>query len=328
MTLCDGGIIIKTVEFPDLNLFFQFDGTAFAIGTFEIRWYAVWIATGLVLAVMFALWQGKRYDIARDDILDVTLYGAIVAILCARIYFVLFNLDYYLANPLQILNTRGGGIAIYGAIIGAALTVVWYCKRKKMSILNFYDLGCMGMLIGQIIGRWGNFVNAEAYGSETTLPWRMVILDAYTGQYIGVHPTFLYESLWNLATLIILFAYSKSRKFYGEIFLWYVVSYGIGRAWIEQLRVDSLPYNGSYKVSQIVGLATAIIAVGFLVYAYRRVWEGTLRLPHGAYERMHGLPIPAMATGVSDTTDLDSVREAEAQDTSEIHNIGDTGDTP
>ncbi len=250
-----------TVGFPGLGLELLVNDTAFSVFGFAIKWYAICIASGLILGVVFALWQSKNFGVSRDAVYDIGLWGAIGAIVCARAYFVINNIDYYVDKPWEVFNTRGGGMAIYGAIIGAVVVAFFYCKRKKVDLPSMFDLGALGMLIGQAIGRWGNFFNVEAYGTATNLPWRMRIYDVYTASMAEVHPTFLYESLWNALTFVILFAYNKHKKFKGEIFLMYIASYGLGRAWIEALRVDSLPYNASYRTSQIVAIITFVVSV-------------------------------------------------------------------
>jgi phosphatidylglycerol:prolipoprotein diacylglycerol transferase len=209
---------------------------------------------------------GQACWLPQDTMVDIALYATPIAIICARIYFVFWNFKDYKDNLLSIFAIWEGGIAIYGGIIGGVATAYIYCRIKKIPWTKVFDVGAMGLLIGQIIGRWGNFVNVEAYGSETNLPWRMEIMNTEVGRIMSVHPTFLYESLWNLAGLIGLFFYRKHKKYDGEIFLLYATWYGLGRMWIEQLRVDSLPYTASFKISQIVAGISAIIGISLIIY--------------------------------------------------------------
>ena len=200
-------------------------------------------------------------------------------IIGARLYYVIFYLDLY-RNPdgsldfQRMLRIWDGGLAIYGGIIVAILTLLVFCKIKKIPFLAFADVGSFGMLIGQLVGRWGNFVNVEAYGAPTDLPWRMGIYDTVNGvyQYMEVHPTFLYESLWNLVGFLLLaLVVAKHRKFDGQIFLGYIAWYGLGRAWIEGLRTDSLYFfSTGLRVSQILALISFVLALAVMIVQLRR----------------------------------------------------------
>ncbi|MEG0803945.1 MAG: prolipoprotein diacylglyceryl transferase, partial [Pygmaiobacter sp.] len=228
--------MVNLVQFPALGLEFTVNRVAFSIGGFDFYWYGLLIASGLLLGALFALSQAKHFGINEDRMLDVIMVGTIGSIVCARAYYVIFA-------PFEYaINIRDGGIAIYGAIIGAFFFGWLACKWRKVPSLPMFDLASMGFLIGQTIGRWGNFVNQEAFGTNTTAPWGM--LSAQTGAYLAtvqqslaaegvivnpampVHPTFLYESLWCLAGFVMLFLYRKHRKFDGEILLFYVMWYG------------------------------------------------------------------------------------------------------
>ena len=257
--------MINRVGFPGLNLDFELNRVAFSLFGKNIYWYALIIVTGLLLATLFGIYEGKRVGLPKDTILDILLIGTPSAIICARLYFVISNYTDYIHSPFSIIKIWEGGIAIYGAIIGAVVSAYIYCKVKKLNVALVFDVCCIGLLIGQIVGRWGNFVNAEAYGSITDLPWRMEIFSRELGETVCVHPTFLYESLWNFIGFIGILIYRKHKKFNGEIFLLYITWYGLGRMWIEQLRVDSLPYNASFKISQIVAVITAIIGIYFII---------------------------------------------------------------
>ncbi|MEG2858244.1 MAG: prolipoprotein diacylglyceryl transferase, partial [Clostridia bacterium] len=204
-----------------------------------------------------------------DNFIDALIWAVPVAIIFARLYYVAFNFEPYRNDPIKILYIWEGGIAIYGSIIGAIAAMAVYCKVKKISLLSMLDLGVLGLLIGQTIGRWGNFVNGEAYGTATNLPWRMEIFDVESMSRMAVHPTFLYESLWNIIGFILLHFRSKKRRFKGEIFLLYTAWYGFGRGLIEGLRTDSLYFMGTgLRVSQFLGFATCLIAVVILFIKY------------------------------------------------------------
>ena len=246
-----------------------------------IRWYGIIICTGLILAVLFCCRQSKKYGITEDNIYDMMIWQIPLCILGARLYYVIFYLDLFRnadgsLNPGRMIAIWDGGLAIYGAIITAYLVLHIFCRKKKISFGAFADLGVMGLLIGQAVGRWGNFVNREAFGGETTLPWRMRVW-VTASEYIEVHPTFLYESLWNLIGLgLIVFVIAKRRSFDGENACFYFIWYGLGRAWIEGLRTDTLKLFGwelfgqPIRVSQLLSVALAAAALGVLIVNKRR----------------------------------------------------------
>ena len=236
---------------------------------FEIKWYGVIIAVGVLLAVLYAMRRAKDFGLTGDDILNMLLVGLPCAIVGARLYYVIFEWDRFFGAGIpwyQFLNLREGGLAIYGGIIGASLALILYCglsKKRRAQMLPSFDIIGLGLLIGQAIGRWGNFFNREAHGGVTNSFLRMGIIE--NGQLIYVHPTFLYESLWNLIGLALIHFLSKKRKFDGQVFLYYIIWYGLGRAWIEGLRTDSL-YWGPFRVSQILAAVSCLLAVGVLLY--------------------------------------------------------------
>ena len=246
-----------------------------------IRWYGIIICTGLILAVLFCCRQSKKYGITEDNIYDMMIWQIPLCIIGARLYYVIFYLDLFRnadgsLNPGRMIAIWDGGLAIYGAIITAYLVLHIFCRKKKISFGAFADLGAMGLLIGQAVGRWGNFVNREAFGGETTLPWRMRVW-VTASEYIEVHPTFLYESLWNLIGLgLIVFVIAKRRSFDGENACFYFICYGLGRAWIEGLRTDTLKLFGwelfgqPIRVSQLLSVALAAAALGVLIVNKRR----------------------------------------------------------
>ena len=242
----------------------------FSIGAFEVRFYGLIIALGLVLAVVYSLRRKEQFGLSEDDLLDGVLWIAPFAIVCARLYYCAFEWDMYKDNPISVLYIWEGGIAIYGAVIGAAIGVFIHCKFiKKISILATLDLVSLGFMIGQFIGRWGNFFNREAHGGVTESFLRMGLLNPVTGSGAYYHPTFLYESAWNLVGFILIHFLSKKRKYDAQVALYYVAWYGLGRAFIEGLRTDSL-WWGNFRVSQVLAAASCLIAVVvLLVMAFR-----------------------------------------------------------
>jgi len=262
---------MNPIRFPGLGLEFLIDPVAFTILRKDIYWYGIIIATGFLLAIIFASYEAKRVGQNSEAIMDVVLWGTPAAIIGARLYYVIFNWSQYKDSPGEIIAIWHGGLAIYGAIIAAVVTTILYCKYKKVNFWEISDVCSFGLLIGQAIGRWGNFVNQEAYGAQTNLPWRMEIFSKELGTYIAVHPTFLYESLWNTLGFLLLLFYRKKKKFNGEIFLLYTLWYGFGRFWIEGLRADSL-YLGSIRISQLVAVLAVVGSI--IMIFYRRKKEG------------------------------------------------------
>ena len=266
------------VSFPGLfpNFEINIDPVALHIGH-GIYWYGIIIALGFLLAVVFCTRRAHRYGIQQDDLYDLLIIATPLSIIGARLYYVIFYLDLF-RNPDggidfgRAVAIWDGGLAIYGGVIAAVLTVFFVCRYKKISVGAMLDLGCMGLLIGQMIGRWGNFINREAFGGETTLPWRMRLWES-ADHLIEVHPTFFYESLWNLiGLLLIVFVIEKYRKFDGENFLFYLFWYGLGRAWIEGLRTDSLYlfdwtiFGEPIRVSQMLSVVLCIAALLVMIY--------------------------------------------------------------
>lgn len=251
------------VKFPGLGLDFEINNVAFSIFGFEIYWYALIIVTGLILAVLYAMKRSKRFGLDRDDMLDVIIVGFICSIIGARLYYIIFY-DHKFDSLWDAINLRDGGIAIYGAVIGAFLGGGLMCRKKKMSVLAMFDVTGISFLIGQGIGRWGNFTNQEAFGTPTDLPWGMQ--SANTGN-VPVHPCFLYESIWCLAGFALLhFLSRKWYKFKGQYFLMYLLWYGLGRMWIEGLRTDSLwLIPNVIRVSQLLAVVCVIATIPLLV---------------------------------------------------------------
>lgn len=256
------------ISFPGLGIEVN-PSDGFFIGNFEIKWYAVVIAFGLLLAVLYAMRRCKEFGLTADDIYNIVFVGLPSAIVGARAYYVIFEWKQYFGPGIpwyKCLMIRDGGLAIYGAVIAALLAATIYCmtsRKRRAKLLPYMDIGSIGLLIGQGIGRWGNFFNREAHGGETTNFLRMGLIEH--GQQIFVHPTFLYESVWNLVGVVILHFVSKKRKFDGQIILCYLAWYGLGRAFIEGLRTDSL-YIGPFRVSQLLAAVTCVVSAAILVY--------------------------------------------------------------
>ena len=255
-----------TISFPGLGLSFNPSRVAFSIGSKPIYWYGIIIAAGFLLAVYYAMKRADQFGLTQDNIIDMLICAVPLAIIGARAYYCLFSWNLYKDDPIRVLYIWEGGLAIYGGVIGAVIGLFIYTKVKKVKTSAMLDIGGLGLLIGQSIGRWGNFMNREAFGAQTNSFLRMGLTDA-SGATIYVHPTFLYESVWNAIGLLILHFYSKRRKFDGQIFLMYLGWYGLGRMFIEGLRTDSL-YVGSsnLRVSQLLAGICFLAVVIFLVY--------------------------------------------------------------
>lgn len=252
---------MKRVFFPGLNLEFNISKIAFRIFGIEIYWYAILIVSAICLALIIFKKRDGLYKIKFSDILDLMLYLIPIAIISARLYYIVFNLDYYLQRPDEIINIRSGGIAIYGALIGGIITCLVFCRKRKINLLDLLDYIVPGLVLGQAIGRLGNFVNVEAYGSVTNSLFRMGIIES--GTYIEVHPTFLYESLACFVIFVILLVIKNKRIFNGQIVFTYLGLYSLQRFFVEGLRVDSLMI-GNIRVSQM--LSAIIFVVSVIIY--------------------------------------------------------------
>jgi len=259
-----------TISFPGLGI----EGInpprtlPFSIFGKEIYLYGLIIAIGFLLAIVYVRFRVREFGTSFDRVTDAILFAVPLAIVCARIYYVAFRWEYYKDNPISALYIWQGGIAIYGGVIGAIVGLVLFSKLEKQKLTPYLDIMALGLLIGQLIGRWGNFFNREAYGAEifNNFFLRMGIEEA-NGAVRYWHPTFLYESVWNLVGLVLLHFLSKKRKYDGQTFLQYVAWYGLGRVWIEGLRTDSL-YLGStsIRVSQLLAGLSLAAAVGVMLY--------------------------------------------------------------
>jgi phosphatidylglycerol---prolipoprotein diacylglyceryl transferase len=265
------------VQFPGLwGLNFNINTWAFQIFGVKIFWYGIIIALSFLAAVLLAMKSCKKYDIKQDDILDLVLFTAPAAIIGARLYYVIFSWDQFKDNLWEIFMTRNGGLAIYGGVIGAFIVAWFFAKYKKIPFLHLLDFSVPYLALGQAIGRWGNFVNHEAFGTMTTLPWRMNG-DIYNDYLIsvsqntdllkaGVHPTFLYESLLDFAVFLFLAKFRKKKKITGEVLFLYLILYGAGRFLIEGLRTDSLMVGVSARVSQMLSLLLVILFTALFIY--------------------------------------------------------------
>lgn len=267
-----------TVQFPNLGMTFEINTTAFTIFGLEVKWYGILIAVGFLLAFIYALCSCKKMRIDQDKLIDVVIVGIIGGIIGARLYYVLFYAgDKYLKDPLSIFNITEGGLGIYGGIIGGLGFGAIMAKIRKLKIAPVLDVAALGFLIGQCIGRWGNFVNQEAFGTATDLPWAMYSENTVIEVGGAAHPCFLYESLWCLIGFILLHLFTrKLRRYDGQTFLLYVIWYGIGRFFIEGLRTDSLltPIF-DLRISQLVAAVSVLAGIVLLiVFRNRTVLTG------------------------------------------------------
>lgn len=275
------------IRFPHLGIEIASLGKGITIGGFTIAFYGMIIAFGMVMGYLMTAFQAKRTGQEPDLYLDLALWDIVFAVIGARIYYVIFTWDYYKDNLLQIFNTRGGGLAIYGGVIAGVITTIIFGKVRKQNFFQLLDTACIGLITGQIIGRWGNFCNREAFGGYTNGLFAMQLKQSDVAasnlthsvlkhaveidgtRYIQVHPTFLYESFWNIGVLIILLLFTKHRKYNGQIFLIYLLGYGLGRVWIEGLRTDQLIFFGTgVAVSQVLSGVLVVASAAILIYRF------------------------------------------------------------
>lgn len=283
------------VYFEGLGIEFDLPSVAFSIGGYEVHWYGIIIAFGFALAVLYGGRMAYKWKMSLDGMVDVLLWGTVFGIICARAYYVIFQWDYYSMHPGEIIAIWNGGIAIYGGIIGALIGAKIGCRVGKINFQNLLDLGALGLLIGQGIGRWGNFFNQEAFGANTDTAlfrmWSLKIRDTLAqdqadlllkGMEVdpetAVHPTFLYESIWCIAVFILLhIVVTKFRKFKGEIFLLYGIFYGLERTVVEGLRTDSLYVpNTAIRVSQLLSAVIVVVFTIWLIVMFVKLKRGTL----------------------------------------------------
>ena len=276
------------LSFVNLGITIQHLPNSITVFGFRIAFYGIIIGLGMLAGMAIAFSDARRRGQDPDVYLDFALYGIIFSIIGARAYYVIFDWDTYKDNLLQIFNTRGGGLAIYGGVIGAVITLIVFTRVRKMSFFSMADSGVLGLITGQIIGRWGNFFNCEAFGGYTNNLFAMRIKKSLVNPsmisrqlidheivengiaYIQVHPTFLYESVWNLCVLGFMLWYRKHKKFDGEIFLMYLAGYGFGRFWIERLRTDQLLLPNGFPVSQLLAGILVIGSILLLLYNWQK----------------------------------------------------------
>ena len=260
------------ISFPMLGDWSIDPPYSFNLFGLEIYFYGVIIALGFILAALYCAKRAKEFGLSSDELYELVIWLIPTCIIGARLYYVLFKLDYFIANPDRIFALRDGGLAIYGGIIAGIIVGIIWCRAKRIRVFAVADLTAFGLLIGQSVGRWGNFINREAFGAQTEIFCRMgLTVPGFETLY--VHPTFLYESLWNILGLIVLHIWSKKgkRKYDGQIFWLYILWYGLGRAWIEGLRSDSL-YIGStdIRVSQLLAIVSAVVSLVILIINARK----------------------------------------------------------
>ncbi|MDO5400091.1 MAG: prolipoprotein diacylglyceryl transferase [Eubacteriales bacterium] len=253
------------ITFPTFGIDVNPGRVLMEVGGFHVYYYGVVIAFGLFLAVIYAMIRCKSFGLKQDDILDGVLWVTPFAIVCARAYYVIFSWADYAKEPITALYIWEGGLAIYGGVLGAIVGILVLCRVKKLKVAAVLDIVLLGFLIGQSIGRWGNFFNREAFGAPTECFMRMGLLNTETGLTEYYHPTFLYESLWNAVGFFGLHFLSKHRRYDGQIALGYAAWYGLGRAIIEGLRMDSL-YWGPFRVSQVLAALSCLTATAILIY--------------------------------------------------------------
>lgn len=277
------------IRFPNLGITIQSLGKSFSIGSMDIAYYGLIIGIGMILGYLMATWQAVRLGQDKEIYLDLAIWAIVFGVIGARIYYIIFSWDYYRENPMEMFNVRGGGLAIYGGVIGGTLTVFVFSKLKKLHFLDLADTACAGLLVGQILGRWGNFFNREVFGGYTDnlfamqIPKADVRLSDITTQlaekavtidgicYIQVHPTFLYESVWNALVLLLVLFLTKRRKFRGQLFLTYLCGYGLGRFWIEGIRVDQLKlFHTSIPVSQLLSAILVAVSAGIMLCLWKK----------------------------------------------------------
>lgn len=274
-----------SISFPNLGIYLEDVGKSISVFGFDIAYYGIIIGIGVLAGILMAVHEAKRTNQNPETYYDLALYAVIFSIIGARLYYVIFSWDKYKDNLSSIFNIRQGGLAIYGGVIAAVITVYVFSRVKKLSFGKLVDTAVLGLVLGQIIGRWGNFFNREAFGEYTDGLFAMVLpLDAVRNSdvtslmlanlkvidgvaYIQVHPTFLYESLWNVGVLIVLLIWRKHKKFDGEVFLMYLLGYGLGRVWIEGLRTDQLllPVAGLPVSQLLAGVLIIVSIVGIII---------------------------------------------------------------
>lgn len=320
---------VNEISFPNIGLKMTLKEAAFTVFGREIYWYAIILTLGMVFAVGYVMYRRKFEKIQSDDIFDYAIFSIVLSIVGARLYYVLTSLDKY-KDFWSVFKIWEGGLGFYGALIGGAVAVFFVARHKKTSVLKIYDMVAPGMMFAQAIGRWGNFVNGEAYGSNTMfeffgkqftgfdagkLPWAMhidEIRDGVAVSSVDCQPTFLYESLWNVLGFILINAFYKKKKFDGQVFFAYLAWYGFGRMFIEGMRTDSL-YVGPIKISQLLGLVF-FIAGTVLFFAgkkFLKLHDNSIK--ESETEILEAKAEPAVKTEKSDHTE-ETVEKSDVTD--------------
>jgi len=324
---------METITFPGIGFDINVNRVLISIGGFEIYWYSILITLGLLGAVLFAWFHAKKLGVDRDNLLDCAIVGIIGGIVGARLFYILFSSDlkYYLEDPVRIIRIRDGGLAIYGGVIGGLGLGALVAKIRKTKILPVLDLAAMGFLIGQAVGRWGNFFNQEAFGTNTDAPWGMLLskerqqalyfeMSGIPGFSLAepVHPCFLYESLWCLLGFGLLFLVMKKfRKFDGQLLFMYMGWYGLGRVFIEGLRTDSLMLTENIRVSQflsglLIAASAALLIIGFVRAKNKKKDEGEYT---PVYAEAAGIMMEETVSG--ETTEESKETDTETEETDE-----------
>ena len=279
----------ESINFPNLGIHLEHVGQKISVFGFDIAYYGMIIGFGILAGILMAVKEAKRTKQNPETYYDLALYAVIFSIIGARLYYVIFSWDLYKDDLLSILNLREGGLAIYGGVIAAMITVFVFSRIRKISFGLLVDTAGLGLILGQIIGRWGNFFNREAFGEYTNNLFAMQLpVDAVRAsditqkmrehievvdgiEFIQVHPTFLYESVWNIGVLIILLLWRKHKKVNGEIFFVYLFGYGVGRFWIEGLRTDQLQFFNGVAVSQVLAAVLVVVSAVLLVVGRKKI---------------------------------------------------------
>ena len=304
---------MSIIEFPGINLGpFNINPIAFNVFGRDIAWYGIFVTLGILCGIFYSFWRGQKNNgIAADDMIDVAIFSIPAAIIGARLYYVIFAFDRF-HSFRDVIAVWEGGLAVYGAIIFGFTAGFLVCKVKKLSVLKVFDSTAPAIMLGQIIGRWGNFTNAEAYGVKTDLPWGMSI-----NTRAAVHPIFLYECLWNLVGFIIINLAYKKKKFDGQIFFMYIIWYGFGRMLIEGIRGEDTLMLGSFRISQVVGLLCFVIGailLGVLISKYKNQ-----KLESEAYEGVYTATkekLPEEAGEIEEIIEeVEETKEAETSET-------------
>lgn len=287
------------IAFPNLGIYISELPKGITVGGFTIACYGIIMALSMLAGLWIACWQAKRTGQNKEVYMDFVIYAIIFSLIGARLYYVAFSWDSYKDDLWQIFNTRGGGMALYGSVIGAIVTAIVYCKVKRYNFFLLADTAVGGLVLGQIIGRYGNFFNREAFGeyTDSLLAMRLRVDQVHPANitelmrehmqtvegvsYIQVHPTFLYESLWNVMVLVLILVFTKRKKFNGEIFILYMVGYAIGRAWIEGLRTDQLQIGRTgIAVSQVLAVAIAVAGIAAWIVVRLRLGKREQVITH------------------------------------------------